>query len=113
MVQLSLHQALYNPPSFYLNLVLAVLNLSRERRNIYIYMYFLSSLNIDMMLIVVTGNPSSRKIRSRLYATAMPHGYVALATVNAIWLLMAWRRQGDRAPSQYKDRLIYVWRFPC
>ena len=60
-------------------------------------MHFLSTLNIDMMLIVVTGNPSSRKIRPRLYATAMPHGYVALATVNAIWLLMAWRRQGDRA----------------
>ena len=23
------------------------------------------------------------------------------------------QRQGTRAPSQYKDRLIYVWRFPC
>ena len=23
------------------------------------------------------------------------------------------RRQGIWAPSQYKDRLIYVWRFPC
>ena len=23
------------------------------------------------------------------------------------------RNKGSRAPSQYKDRLIYVWRFPC
>ena len=29
-----------------------------------------------------------------------------------LWIRWS-RSSGTRAPSQYKDRLIYVWRFPC
>ena len=38
------------------------------------------------------------------------HGCV-IKTVAATALVL--KHQAIRAPSQYKDRLIYVWRFPC
>ena len=39
--------------------------------------------------------------------------YAALSVWSADVFPGKWTQPDSRAPSQYKDRLIYVWRFPC
>ena len=62
---------------------------------------------VDKMVFILRWVPFTPSFHDYLTATRQIEWFSTVP----LWLLV--RARDARAPSQYKDRLIYVWRFPC
>ena len=80
--------------------------------------------HVQAMGCLLWGSGSEKRHRYdtiTLYMNILNHNWLGSKRhVGELWIdisslagIMASNLVGARAPSQYKDRLIYVWRFPC
>ena len=80
--------------------LLKVLGAALFEGKVNIYLYFQSLLNVDLTQgVEILFHGVTKRVYETWFISCVCAGDLSV--------------QGARAPSQYKDRLIYIWRFPC